>query len=75
VIVWEGLLASLFAGIRVFSIRQYILGIADAAGVGGRITQDTLSAGSAVALGAVLVVAAVVIALRRLQSFEVPEAD
>jgi len=75
VIVWEGLLASLFAGIRVLSIRQYILGIADAAGVGGRITQDTLSAGSAVALGAVVVIAAVVVALRRLKSFEVPEAD
>jgi len=75
VIVWEGLLASLFAGIRVFSIRQYILGIADAAGVGGRITQDTLSAGSAVALGIVVVIVAVVIALRRLQAFEVPEAD
>jgi len=75
VLIWEGLLAGLFAGIRVLSIRQYVLGIADAAGVGGRITADTLPVGSAAALGAVVLVGAVVVALRRLQSFEVPQAD
>ncbi|MGZ6270053.1 MAG: ABC transporter permease [Candidatus Limnocylindrales bacterium] len=75
VLIWEGLLASLFAGIRVLSIRQYVLGIADAAGVGGRVTADALPVGSAAALGAVVLVGAVVVALRRLQSFEVPQAD
>ncbi len=75
VLIWEGLLAGLFAGIRVLSIRQYVLGIADAAGVGGRITADALPVGSAVALGAVVLLAAVAIALRRLRSFEVRQAD
>jgi len=75
VLIWEGLLASFFAGIRVLSIRQYVLGISDAAGVGGRITTDTLPAGSAFAIGAVVLVLAVAIGLRRLRSFEVPQAD
>jgi ABC-2 type transport system permease protein len=75
VLLWEGLLAGLFAGIRVLSIRQYVLGISDAAGVGGRITADALPVGSAAGLGAVVLVGAVVIALRRLESFEVPQAD
>ncbi len=75
VLLWEGVLASLFAGIRVLSIRQYVLGIAAAAGVGGRVTADTLPVGSAIALGALVLVGAVVIAFRRLQSFEVPQAD
>jgi ABC-2 type transport system permease protein len=75
VLIWEGILAGLFAGIRVLSIRQYVLGISDAAGVGGRITTDALPLGSAAGLGAVVLVGAVVIALRRLQSFEVPQAD
>jgi ABC-2 type transport system permease protein len=75
VLIWEGLLANLFAGIRVLSIRQYVLGLADAAGVSGRITTDTLPAGSALALAAVVTVLAVWVALRRLQAFEVPQAD
>ena len=75
VLIWEGLLAGLFSGIRVLSIRQYVLGISDAAGVGGRVSADALPVGSAVALGAVVLVAAFVIALRRLRSFEVPQAD
>ncbi len=39
------------------------------------LTADPLPVGSAAALGAVVLVVAIVIALRRLQSFEVPEAD
>lgn len=75
VLLWESLLASLFAGIRVLSVRAYVLGIADAAGVGGRITTDTLPAASAVGLAALVLAGAVAIAFRRLRSFEVPEAD
>lgn len=75
VLIWEGLLANLFAGIRVLSIRQYVLGIADAAGVGGRVTADTLPAGSALGLGALVLVLAVVVAVRRLQAFELRPAD
>ena len=49
--------------------------IADAAGVGGRITSDTLEPATAVLLAAVVVVVALVIAVRRLSAFEIPQAD
>ncbi len=75
VLVWEGVLASYFTGIRFLSIRQYTLGIADAAGVGGQITRDTLGAGTAVFLAVVVVVVALVVATRRLSAFEIPQAD
>ncbi len=75
VLVWEGALASFFSGIRFLSIRQYALGIADAAGVGGRITSDTLEPATAVLLAVVVTVVALVVAIRRLRSFEIPQAD
>jgi ABC-2 type transport system permease protein len=75
VLVWEGALADFFSGIRFLSIRQYVLGIADAAGVGGRLTGDTLEVGTAVVLALVVVVGALVVAVRRLGSFEIPQAD
>ncbi len=75
VLLWEGLLASLLPGIQVLSIRQYVLGIADAAGVSGRIASGTLPASSALTLGAIVVLVAVVIGTRRLAAFEVPQAD
>lgn len=75
VLVWEGALADLFSGIRFLSIRQYILGIADAAGVGGRITSDTLELGTAVILATIVVAGAFVVAVRRLSAFEIPQAD
>ncbi len=55
ILVWEGALASSFPGIRFLSIRQYALAIADAAGVGGRITGDTLEPATAVLLSAIVV--------------------
>ena len=75
VIIWEGVLANFFSGIRVLSVRQYTLGIADAAGVGGRITPDALTGSSALVLATVVAAAAVLLAIRRLQAFEVPQAD
>ena len=75
VLIWEGALASFFSGIRFLSIRQYALGIADAAGVGGRITSDTLEPVSAVLLAVVVTVVALVVAVRRLGAFELPQAD
>jgi ABC-2 type transport system permease protein len=75
VLVWEGLLAGFFSGIRFLSIRQYTLGIADAAGVGGRITSDVLDPATAVLLAVVVVVVALYVATRRLGAFEIPQAD
>ena len=74
-LVWEGVLAGLFSGIRFLSIRQYTLGIADAAGVGGRITRDAMEPGTAVLLAVLVVVIALVVATRRLSVFEIPQAD
>jgi ABC-2 type transport system permease protein len=75
VLIWEGALASFFSGIRFLSVRQYALGIADAAGVGGTVTSNTLEPVLAVGLSIVVVAVALVIAVRRLQAFEVPRAD
>ncbi len=75
VIFWEGVLANFFSGIRVLSVRQYALGIADVAGVGGRITADTLSGSSAIVLALIVTLAATMVAVRRLEAFEVPQAD
>jgi ABC-2 type transport system permease protein len=75
VVIWEGVLANLLAGIRFLSIRQYALGIADAAGVDGRITPDTLDALPAIALGAIVTIVATLVAIRRLGGFEIPQED
>jgi len=75
VVLWEGVLANFLPGIRFLSIRQYALGIADAAGVGGRVTADTLEPGQAIVLGAIVAVAATLIAIRRLGRFEIPQED
>jgi ABC-2 type transport system permease protein len=75
VVIWEGVLANLLAGIRFLSIRQYALGIADAAGVDGRITPEALDAVPAIALGAIVTAFAALIAIRRLGRFEIPQED
>ena len=75
VLVWEGALASWFPGIRFLSIRQYTLGVADMAGVNGLITSDTLAPAAAVLLAIVVASVALLIAIRRLSAFEIPQAD
>ena len=76
VLVWEGILAGLFEGTRTFSIRQYALGIADAIAGGRRAAAGDLLAGSSAVILAVAVCAlALLIAVRRLQTYEVGEAD
>jgi ABC-2 type transport system permease protein len=74
VLVWEGTLANFFSGVRFLSIRQYTLGIADAAGV-DRISSDTLAPATAVVLALVVSVGALVVAIRRLSVFQIPQAD
>ncbi len=72
VLVWEGLLAGLFAGTRIFSVRQQTLAFADALSDLPRTIIDAqLNLTSAVVIGAILLVGAVVIAVRRLQHFEI----
>ena len=73
-LIWEGLLAGLFAGTRVLSVREYVLAFASAldpaARIGTGIDLPTASAMTIVVLGA-----AFAIASNRLASYEVRSAE
>ena len=72
VLIWEGLLAGLFAGTRTFSIRQITLAFADLlSDVPPDIFEAQLGVGTAVVMGAVVLVGATVLALRRLSTLEI----
>lgn len=76
VLVWEGVLAGLFEGTRTFSIRQYALAIADAiAGGTGAASGQLLAGYVAVALSIAVFAIAAAVAIRRLQVYEIGEAD
>jgi ABC-2 type transport system permease protein len=76
ILVWEGVLAGLFEGTRTFSIRQYALGVADAiAGGDGAASGERLAGPTAIALALVALVIALLVAVRRLQTYEIGEAD
>ena len=72
VVVWEGLLAGLFAGTRTFSVRQQTLAFADAlAGVPNDVFQARLDVGTALVVAILVVVGGTLLAIRRLGSFEI----
>lgn len=72
VLIWEGLLAGLFAGTRTFSIRQQTLAFADAlAGVPKTVFEAKLDVGTAIVVAAIILVGATLLAIRRLGSFEI----
>ena len=72
VLIWEGLLAGLFAGTRTFSIRQLTLGFADAiGGIPADVLDAPVSVTTALIVGAALLAIATVIAIRRLSAFEI----
>ena len=72
VLIWEGLLAGLFAGTRTFSIRQLTLAFADAiGGIPADILDAPVSASTALIVGAALLGIATMIAIRRLSAFEI----
>jgi len=72
VLIWEGLLAGLFVGTRTFSIRQVTLALADAiGGIPADIFDAKLSLGTALLVGAAVLVLTTVIAIRRLSAFEI----
>jgi ABC-2 type transport system permease protein len=72
VLIWEGLLASLFAGTQTFSIRQVTLAFAHTI---GNIPDGTLAAPvnltTALVVGAAVLVGATLLAIRRLGAFEI----
>lgn len=71
-LIWEGLLAGLLPGSQIFSVREYVRGIAHAVSAPsiGSIVGD-----GAVVYAAVALVAAAVIASMRLASYEVRGGD
>ena len=72
VLIWEGLLAGLFAGTRTFSIRQVTLAFADAIGsIRRAVFNAQLDLATAVVVAVVVAVAATLLAIRRLGSFEI----
>ncbi len=75
ILVWEGILAGLFEGTRVFSVRQYALGISAAIGAPGPPDPNLLDGATALLLAALAVGLATLVAIRRLTTFEVGEAD
>lgn len=79
ILVWEGILGGLLSGTRVLSVRQYALGIAH--GIAGSPSNsagsgvEQLDVATALGLSALVVGLALAIAVRRLQAWEIREAD
>ncbi|MBI2767177.1 MAG: ABC transporter permease [Chloroflexi bacterium] len=74
VFIWEGVVTRLFTGTRIFSVRQYTLGVADGvASVGNDVFKSDLSAASAVLMMVLVGVGATLLAIRRLRRFEIGE--
>ena len=72
VFLWEGVVTELFGGTRVFSVRQYTLGVADLiAHTSQRTFEANLGGALALVLMAVVSAAAIGAAIQRLSRFEV----
>lgn len=69
VMVWEGVVAALFAGTRVLSVRQHALAVAEAVG-GESAAQAELGVGIAVGVAVAVGVMATWLAIRRLERVE-----
>jgi ABC-2 type transport system permease protein len=75
VLVWEGVLAGLLEGIRALSIRQYTLAITTSISYPAVRHPDLLDPATAVLLACIAAAIAAVIAVRRLASFQIGQAD
>ena len=76
VFIWEGLITELFSGTRYLSIRQYTLGIADFfATVSKQDFEATVGGPEAFVLATFAAAAALVLAVRRLEAFELTDTD
>jgi ABC-2 type transport system permease protein len=72
VLIWEGVLAGLFAGSRTFSVRQYSLSVADAvADVSRDVLDAPLPLTTALVMGVAVTVVATFLAWRRLTRVEI----
>jgi ABC-2 type transport system permease protein len=71
VLIWEGFLASLFAGTRNLSVREYTLSIAQQVAGVDLTAGQAIAPALAVVMSVVVTVVAVAIAIRRLGSFSI----
>jgi ABC-2 type transport system permease protein len=71
-LVWEGVLAGLLPGSQVFSVREYVRGIAD---IFNPAAADSIVGAGAVLYAAVALVAATAIASVRLAAYEIRGSD
>lgn len=72
VLIWEGLLSGLFAGTRTFSIRQQALAFAEAIGdIPNSVLDAQLDLTTAAIAGVAVLVGATLLAVRRLEAFEI----
>lgn len=73
--IWEGLVTGLFTGTRIFSVRAYTAGIADAlSSVSAANFKADLSGLESAVLMVAVSIGAVVLGIRALKSFEIGEA-
>jgi ABC-2 type transport system permease protein len=71
-VVWEGTLSRLFAGTRILSVRQYMLGIADVvSSVDASVFAADLPPAKVYSMSVVVAAAAIALCIRRLRTFEV----
>ena len=76
VLIWEGLLAGLFAGTALLSVRQYVLAFARSlAGDDGGAIAGTVDLQPALVLAVIVFGGALAIAIRRLAAWEVRTAE
>jgi ABC-2 type transport system permease protein len=72
VLIWEGVLAGLFAGTQTFSVRQQTLAFADAlTDVPSATFSAPLQLGTALVVGGLVMVLAIVVGIRRLVRIEI----
>jgi ABC-2 type transport system permease protein len=72
-LIWEGILAGLLPGSQVFSVREYIGGIASTLAPDG--VPDSTVGGGGIVYAVVVFVLAILIGSTRLSAFEVRGAD
>jgi ABC-2 type transport system permease protein len=69
VVVWEGLVGNFVSGARLLSVGQYSLGVANGIAHDGTALNASQGLGTSVVMGAIVTVAALVIAVRALSAF------
>jgi ABC-2 type transport system permease protein len=76
VVVWEGMLAGLFEGTQILSVRQYVISFATALDPSGTMdASDALALPVAVVGAVIVLVAALVAAIRGLERYQLAAGD